>query len=354
MKFAFVIHPLSIKQITERYRFLKPLPVAWIEELMRSKARKPKVLSEIKGIKSSIGTETEGIFILCPMTPRMMIEKLPLEEAYDNIAACGHVAEREGAEIIGLGAFTSVVGDGGISVAQRCNIAVTSGNSYTTATAIEGALKACELVGIILERSTLGVVGATGSIGKICAQILAPKFNKTILVGRDLERTKKLEKDIIRSYATNRIDALKEADLVVTVTSSDTEIITPDCLKSGAIVSDVSRPRDVSLRVSKERPDVLVIEGGVVAVPGNVDFGFDFGFPEKTAYACMSETILLALEERAENFTLGRNITESQVNETWEMAEKHGFKLAGLRSFEKSISQDRIEYVKQVRAKKYS
>ena len=29
---------------------------------------------------------------------------------------------------------------------------------------------------------------------------------------------------------------------------------------------------------------------------GHVDFGFDFGFPPRCAYACMSETMMLALE----------------------------------------------------------
>jgi 16S rRNA (cytidine1402-2'-O)-methyltransferase len=39
------------------------------------------------------------------------------------------------------------------------------------------------------------------------------------------------------------------------------------------------------VRVAAERPDVLVVEGGVVAVPGDVDFHLNFGFPPRTAKA---------------------------------------------------------------------
>jgi fatty aldehyde-generating acyl-ACP reductase len=43
-----------------------------------------------------------------------------------------------------LGAFTAVVGDAGITIAKNLNIPVTTGNSYTVATAIEGTKKASE------------------------------------------------------------------------------------------------------------------------------------------------------------------------------------------------------------------
>jgi predicted amino acid dehydrogenase len=102
---------------------------------------------------------------------------------------------------------------------------------------------------------------------------------------------------------------LREADVILTVTSAVDAVIQPEHLKRGAVVCDVARPRDVSVRVAKERDDVLVIEGGVVAVPGDVDFRFSFGFPAKTAYACMSETMLLALDGRYESFTLGKEVS---------------------------------------------
>ena len=129
---------------------------------------------------------------------------------------------------------------------------------------------------------------------------------------------------------------------MITVTSSADTIIEPEYLKPGAVVCDVARPRDVSKKVAEERDDVLVIEGGLVEVPGDVNFNFNFGYPPKLALACMSETMILALEGRFENYTLGRNLTLEQVEEIGRLAKKHGFKLAGLRSFERPVSQETI------------
>ncbi|MFZ4506158.1 MAG: shikimate dehydrogenase [Fimbriimonas sp.] len=346
-QFAFVIHPLSAKALDRKYPIARYLPENLIEAL--SKLKKPGILSRVTGIRSITGAETDGWFIGLPLTPRQMTKTLPVDFVYERIVQCAEVAHREGAKIIGLGAFTSVVGDGGITIAKNSPIAVTTGNSYTVATAIEGTLKACRMLDIDISTSTLAVVGATGSIGKTCARVLGAAFQHTILVGRNLERTQLVADEIPGAEATTDINAIARADAVITVTSDDAAIVMPEHLKSGAVICDVSRPRDVSVRVAKERPDVLVIEGGVVTVPGDVKFGFDFGFPAKTAYACMSETMMLALEDRAENFTLGKEVSVAQVDETQRLAAKHGFTLSGFRSFERAVSEEAIQRARSAR-----
>lgn len=344
-KFAFIIHPLHAKHAAKKYPILQYFPDAFIETIMRYK--KPVVMSHITGIESPTGEKTEGWFIACPLTPNQMLGNVKL--AYERIGQCCEIAHELGAEIIGLGAFTSVVGDGGITVAKNSPIAVTTGNSYTVATSIQGALEACAKLGIDPAESTLAVVGATGSIGRTCAIVLAKRFKDTYLIGRNVERTAALAREIPGSKPTTDINVLKEADVIITVSSAKDAIIRPEHLKPGAIVCDVARPRDVSVEVSKSRKDVLVIEGGVVEVPGPVEFGMTFGFPEKTAYACMSETMMLALDGRAESFTLGKDVSVEQVEETIRLAEKHGFKLAGFRSFERAVTDETIETVKQAR-----
>lgn len=90
---------------------------------------------------------------------------------------------------------------------------------------------------------------------------------------------------------------------------------------------------------------MLVIEGGMVEVPGPVDFGFNFGFPPKMAYACMAETMTLALAQRYESFTLGKEITLAQVETIDKIAATHGFKLGGFRSFERAVTESQIATV---------
>jgi fatty aldehyde-generating acyl-ACP reductase len=142
--------------------------------------------------------------------------------------------------------------------------------------------------------------------------------------------------------ATTDIEQLRQAHLVVTVTSAIDAVILPHHLRRGAVVCDVARPRDVSRQVAEQRPDVLVIEGGMVEVPGPVDFGFDFGFPPRMVYACMAETMLLAMDQRYSSFTLGRKIQLSQVRTIDKIANRHGFKLGGFRSFERAISETEL------------
>jgi predicted amino acid dehydrogenase len=99
--------------------------------------------------------------------------------------------------------------------------------------------------------------------------------------------------------------------------------------------------------VAAARDDVLVIDGGMVAVPGQVDFHFNFGFPPGMAFACMAETMALALEGRWESYTLGKDLSVAQVEEMARLAAKHGFKLGGFRSFERAVTPEQIERVRQ-------
>jgi predicted amino acid dehydrogenase len=77
---------------------------------------------------------------------------------------------------------------------------------------------------------------------------------------------------------------------------------------------------------------VSIIDGGMVDVPGHVDFGFDFGLPAGRAYACMAEVMVLALEGRYESFSLGQRVETGKVHEIAQLAHKHGFRLAKQRA----------------------
>lgn len=61
----------------------------------------------------------------------------------------------------------------------------------------------------------------------------------------------------------------------------------------------------------------------------------------------MAETIILALEEKYEKFTLGRELTVKQIEIIGKLAVKHGFKLAGFRSFEKAITPSENAIIKE-------
>jgi len=350
--FAFIIHPIDPKRdVSRKYPLLgKVLTEGQINFF--STFFPPVFLSEIEGITSAATAKrVKGWFVACPYTPKRMME-LPEPTVYRKIVQTGHMAEDLGAQILGLGAFTSVVGDAGITIAKELDIPVTTGDSYTVSLAVQAIRAAAGLMDIPLAGATAAVVGATGAIGRVCAELLAGDVERLFLISRNQRKLEDLrERLALKARAalivSTKMEALAEAQLILTVTSAIHDIIRPEHLQPGSVVCDVARPRDVSAMVAAARDDILVIDGGMVDVPGPVNFHFDFGFPEGKAYACMAETMALALDGRFEDYTIGKDITLERVNEITAMAEKHGFRLSGFRSFEREVTQEQIESVRR-------
>jgi len=350
--FAFIIHPIDPKRdVSRKFPFLgRVLNEKQIDFF--STFFPPVYISEIEGITSeATGKEIKGWFIACPYTPRRMLE-LPEWKVYRKIIQTGRLAEKLNAQILGLGAFTSVVGDAGITIADALDVPVTTGDSYTVTVAVDAIREAACVMDISFRNATVAVVGATGAIGQVCAELLADDVERLYLIGRRQDALEEL-RDRLKVHArselivSTKMDVLADAQLILTVTSAIHEVIRPEHLQPGSVICDVARPRDVSAMVAAVRDDILVIDGGMVDVPGPVDFHFNFGFPPGKAYACMAETITLALEGRFEDYTLGKHLTRERVEEIDAMAKKHGFRLSGFRSFEREVSQQQIEIVRR-------
>jgi predicted amino acid dehydrogenase len=350
--FAFIIHPIDPKRdVSRKFPFLgRVLTERQIDFF--STFFPPVYISEIDGITSqATGKEVKGWFIACPYTPRRMME-LREQTVYRKIIQTGHFAERLGAQILGLGAFTSVVGDAGLTIARALDLPVTTGDSYTIAIAVQAIREAARVMDIPPGEATAAVVGATGSIGRVCAELLADDVAELILIGRREDALVALRDRLAvraraRLQTSRRVNDIARAQLILTVTSAIQEVIRPEDLQPGSVVCDVARPRDVSAMVASVRNDILVIDGGMVDVPGPVDFHFNFGFPPGKAYACMAETITLALEGRFEDYTLGKDISRQRVEEIAALAARHGFRLSGFRSFEREVTDEHIESVRQ-------
>ena len=350
-EFAFMIHPLDMSDVTRKFKMLSKLPEPVVAAALRLVP--PMKVSRITGVESKTGAKAEGWFVGCPLMSRQMVSLKP-EYVLKKIIRTARKAEDLGAKIIGLGAFTSVVGDAGVTVDRNVSIAVTTGNSYTAGAGIQGLEKAAEKMGKDIRQCRAAVVGATGSIGKASCRLLADRVGSLVLVGRDKDRLRAVqrllleENEVHAEISTDVAEALRGADLVVTASGAVDAIIEPPHLKSGSVILDIARPRDVSRLVADVRDDVLVIEGGVIRVPGeNVSFNFNFGFPPGLAFACMAETMILALEGTYESYSLGRDYSVERIKRICELADKHGFRLAGLRSFERTVSDEHIEAVRE-------
>ena len=352
--FGFCIHPTDPRRdVKRKYPLLgRTLPLSWIHFF--SRYFPPLKISQISGLRSQTGIEAQGWFVACPMTPQRLLT-VPTRVAYRKIVRTGQLAQRLGAQIFGLGAFTHVVGDAGLTIDRRLDIPVTTGGSYTVAMSVQAVRAAAEQLELDLSRATVAIVGAAGAVGSVSARLLARECARLALVGlpRHTGHLQAIQTEIegeggAQTWTTTDPAAVREAEIVIAVTSSVTPVIEPAHLRSGAIVLDVARPRNVSRQVAQARDDVLVIEGGMVAVPGpELDFGFDFGFPPRMAFACMAEVMILALEGRMDSYSLGRHITVDQVLEMEALGAKHGFQLGGFRSFERAVTEQEIERVRK-------
>jgi len=345
-RFSFVIHPLSQEQLKKdpsielAARFAPPVFMDAVEKAIAYSP--PFIYSKVTGIKSPLGVEVEGWLITVGGTPKQMLAH-NAEFTYKRLLQAAKMSKRLGAQIMGLGAFTKVVGDAGVTVAKLADIPITTGNSYSASGALWAAADAVRRMGIIKVekgkklKAKAMVVGATGAIGSVCCRLLAMAFTDIYLVDIRHSRLLALRESMLDDTPdanieiTTRVDKyLADMDVIVTATSAaGKKVLDIMAVKPGCVITDVARPLDLSPADVAKRPDVLVIESGEILLPGEPEMK-DIGLPNKVAYACLAETIVLALEGRFEIFTIGRKLEWQKVKEIYQMGLKHGMKLAAI------------------------
>ena len=135
-------------------------------------------------------------------------------------------------------------------------------------------------------------------------------------------------------------------DMIVTSTSgAGKEILDIMKVKPGCVITDVARPLDLPASDVAKRPDVLVIESGEIDLPTKVKGLKSIGLPPNVVYACLAETIVLALEGRFEVFTVGRDTEWEKVKEIYKLGLKHGMKLAAISGVKGVYSDEDIAKV---------
>jgi predicted amino acid dehydrogenase len=351
-RFAFVLHPLTVDYLANhpRYRWTRHLPKQLVEV---GAAHMPAArVGRVAGGQSpTTGQPIEGLIYALGTTPRQMLRRAP-EFTYRRLDQAIRDAAKEGAQIVGLGAFTKVVGDAGVTVASRASIPVTTGNSLTIAATLETAkLTAKRLGWPNLARGRAMIVGATGSIGSVCSRLLAAAVHDVVLVSIEPDRLVALKQKILEETPGTKVELdtstqrlLGECDLIVTATSAfGQRVLDVSQCKPGAVILDVALPPDISAEEAAVRPDVLIVESGEVMIPGPVNFSFDIGLPPGVAYACLAEAALLAMEGRFECFTLGRDLAPERVKEIYKLFRRHNFQIAPLRTFGELLTDALIE-----------
>ena len=344
-RFAFVVHPLSQEYIKKGFPIPKNTPKFLMDKVETLAAHMPPmVYCKMENIVSPTGAQAEGWLISVGGTPKEMLARSP-EFTYRRLLHAARIAEKLGAQIMGLGAFTKVVGDAGVTVARRSRLPITTGNSYSASGALWAAADAMRRMGLVDVRATGGripaktmVIGATGSIGSVSARLLAMAFDEVVVAGRDIKKLEELKASILADTpdahvvcSTQYDELLGDMDMIVTSTSgAGKKILDITKVKPGCVITDVARPLDLPPEEVAKRPDVLVIESGEIELPSKMKGMKSIGLPPNVVYACLAETIVLALEGRFEVFTVGRDTEWEKVKEIYRLGLRHGMKLSAI------------------------
>lgn len=380
-RFCFLIHYTQEEDILRSdpsfARFTSEERATWLEWVKRVG---PGFAWPVAGGTSRAGTKAEGMIMSVPLLPTDMMGK-GRKNARNMIQTAADMAAGFGASRLGLGAFTSIVTNGGAAVAGR-GVPVTSGNTLTTVSGVTALERVARRVGIDPASAHVVVIGATGAIGRLASLMLARRADRLTLVGnannrqahhfldrvadevvftlskespplragglsssvRDLlpPQGTAMEKGVAKAFAqacaengravpiaatTDLEGALETADLVLVATSADVAVLDPTKLRPGTIVCDVARPANVEYADLSDK-GVLVFDGGLVKPPFSVNLGPFQNLPDDLCWGCLGETMLLALEGETNDYSLGRDLDLSDADRISEMARRHGFEPA--------------------------
>ena len=305
ISFAFIGHPRMLDDVPRKFPFARLLPTRMVERWFRYQW--PFVASYITGLTMADGTPTTGAMLISPLTTEQMIRNPRL--ARQRVLQTVRLAEKMGATIAGLGAFTSIVTRDGRDLEGKVQLGLTTGNPHSAAIAVQNVLEAAALTNLSLPHATAAIVGGAGSVGSSCAKMLARLVDRLIIIDIKKDAVQTLLTDLAGQSAavegTSNLDSVREADIVIAATNNPYILLTAAHLKPGAIVIDAAQPKNVSEEIPRQRPDVLVIESAVVCTP-DVDVHFDLDLAQGEALGCLSETMILTAIGWHGHYSLGK------------------------------------------------
>jgi fatty aldehyde-generating acyl-ACP reductase len=352
-KFAFLIHARYLEDVYKKFPFLRILPkniTLWL-----LKKISPVFISEIRGLKDDHGNEVQGYVGRMPIITHQMVEdrKLALEKMKGAI----RVFSKKGVNLIGLGGLTSSLSRGGNDLKEAFNdLDFTTGRTYTVKTVTDYVKSVIDEFGLNKNHTKVAIVGAAGSIGSGCAEVLAGwginnllfidlERKLDILVKRMNETHSRISNKKMTIQISHRISDINDSDIIIAATNAPEAVIEGVDPKPGAIIINDAQPSDVSPEVYM-REDVLVIEGGVIKTPG-VSVGFNFGLVEKDdSFCCLGEVLILAQEgfNAADTYVLD----PAYLEKLDQVAKKLNFGITKYQNQFGYISDEKISKIKEI------
>lgn len=333
--FVFLVHARSSKDLRKKYPFL-PESEKVLSRVL--KAMPIFTAGTIKGVDRS-----SGIFMAIPLTAKELLEDRSLAVKYVNKAYA--FAEKMGARCMGLGGYTGSLTANGTLVKEDGKCKVTLGHTMTVWVVTKNVLDIARLSGMDPKKIKIGIVGGAGSIGHGCYSYLKKRFEKFVLIDKNVQKLEQLVGenggDIVK---TNELSKIKGCNIVIVATSATEMIIGKsmlDFISPGTIFVDDAQPINVDRSIAGGDKHILVLEGGLahsseVKYRLNLDTVNDGDF-----FGCMGEAMLVSVY--GEDFARKGRVEYSDIEAIDKLSSKSKIDRAVFQSFGNSISDQDIK-----------
>ncbi len=303
------------------------------------------------------GYDIKGNLIAVLMYGEQMLLNSWMPYAKKRIIEAIQLAKESGSSIVGLGAHTSPATLGGTTLRSKNNnfqsdfltgIGITNGNALTAAMTAEAVKIYSRKLGLSPEDTTVGIIGASGSVGAAASRLVNESGCRLILhsrvVGKLFDKFPDLEN---RAIFTQDLSDMKACDIIIVMTSAVTSTLQPAHVSPGTIIIEDTQPRNIREHDAKKikKKGSLVIDGGFVHIPG-FRCGFNLRLPPETTIACLAETLVLTIEGVDTDFSLG-DADVDKAKAVLAMAKKHKFSVASPTWNSKPIKDRDFEIVKK-------
>ena len=349
MKFSFILHLISPEELKERGMSPELIPYGVpVSEVVETMLKQAQIVQYGPGMQITSrnnGESCTGNNWVIPLTPHMTLQNQNL--ALEMTTKACQMAQEQGAEIIGLALMLGKIGRRGQDIRQRVNIPITNGESYLVFNSLQVLMKLLNFFEWDSKRERVAIYGFPSTIGTLLVEGLLSLGIDVTLIAKQTRHAQKLINEISVKYhaslevAASIREAQRKCKIIFTAGAGD-QVVNADELAKPAIIIDVSFPRNVAIN-DKE---VLVVDTGMVSMPRS-SLNISGFYPNK-ALPCLTELIILSLEERREDYSLGRNLTSRKVEEIGTLAQKYGFEVDTLYSFGKPIDMEYLSHFKDV------
>lgn len=345
--YVLIVHPTNEELLHKYEPGMKHRPRPLVRKVLEWMS--PFKASEVEGLNSHLGRTAKGALVMCPLLMDQMVSLSPTKVMKSVINTVSFAYASLQPKLIGLTAYAAFSGNKGLDLAKMMNLPLTTGTNYTMAMIPECILRAVDLMGMELDKNYILVLGATSSIGKYCVEILDHFVPGIFITSHNQDKVNLLLSEIPKDkrskihFCRDINSIIDKVGIVIVATNRIPPDFDINKLNPGTIIFDSSYPRKIP---SKAREDILVVDGVAIRPPGHVEFNFDFGLPKGICYPCMAEPMILALERKFENYSLGKESDATKIKEILRLGGKHGFEIATLTSHEQPISREEISRIK--------